>query len=137
MSSDDLEALRVLVVDDYQSMRSIIRQLLSQSGIHRVDEASNGADALDRLVDPSSADPDVIICDLHMDGMDGMEFCNRMRRDKRVRNRSIPVLILTGEHDELMLEVTRQAGATAVLKKPISAPDLLNHIRSAIGFVAA
>ncbi len=135
MSSDNaMDAIRVLVIDDYQSMRSIVRQLLAQVGIHSVDEAANGIEALDLLTNPRAADPDVIICDLHMDGMDGMEFCNRLRRDESIRDRHIPVLILTGESDDLMLEVTQQTGATAVLRKPISAPDLLQHIQSAIGF---
>ncbi len=136
MSSGGMDEIRVLVVDDYSSMRTIIRQMLAQLGIHRVDEAKNGIEALDRLVDPTAADPDVIVCDLYMEGMDGMEFCNRMRRDKRVRNRNIPVLVITSEEDELMLDVTEQSGAMAILKKPISAPDLLHHIQKAIGFSA-
>ncbi|MBT7505920.1 MAG: response regulator, partial [Rhodospirillales bacterium] len=74
--------------------------------------------------------PDVVICDLHMDGMDGMEFVHRMRRKKN----QTPILILTGDEDKFLREVTEQAGATRILTKPISAGDLAKEISSAVGF---
>lgn len=126
--------IRVLVIDDHKTMRSIVRQLLGQVGISDIDEAENGEEALELLRNPARADPDVIICDLHMDKMDGVEFCNCVRRDDSIRGRAIPILILTGDKDELLHEVTKQVGAAKVLTKPISAPDLRKEIETAIGF---
>ncbi len=117
----DPSMIRVLVVDDQAAMRSIIKRLLSQSGICNVDEAANGEEALKWLRNPRAKDPDVIISDLHMDGIDGIELCNTMRRDEHIRERAIPVLILTGDEDDLMHEVTRQVGAARIMTKPISA----------------
>ncbi len=134
MSEADVVSIRVLVVDDQRSMRSIVRRLLSQVGISDVEEAGNGEQALALLRNPSFADPDVIICDLHMDTMDGLEFCNQVRRDEGIRNRAIPILVLTGDQDTLIHEVSRQVGATAVLEKPISADELVKQIHTAIGF---
>ncbi len=134
MAAKGDSVIRVLVVDDHKTMRSIIRQLLGQVGISDIDEAENGEEALKLLLNPSRPDPDVIICDLHMDKMDGVEFCNRVRRDDSIRGRAIPILILTGDKDELLHEVTRQVGAAKVLTKPISAPDLRKEIETAIGF---
>ncbi len=134
MSEADVISIRVLVVDDQRSMRSIVRRLLSQVGISDVEEAGNGEQALALLRNPSFTDPDVIICDLHMDTMDGLEFCNQVRREEGIRTRAIPIIVLTGDQDTLIHEVSRQVGATAVLAKPISADELLEQIHTAIGF---
>ena len=132
MSEFQASDIGVLVIDDQRAMRSIVRQLLSQIGIHDIQEARNGEEALKFLNQPSNEDPDVIICDLYMDKMDGLEFCNQVRRAKE---HVIPIIIVTGESDEFVHEVARQVGAVAVLTKPVSAPDLLAKIQTAIGFV--
>ena len=134
MSEGDMVSIRVLIVDDQRSMRSIVRLLLSQVGISDVEEAGNGEQALALLRTPTFTDPDVIICDLHMDTMDGLEFCNQVRREEGIRTRAIPIIVLTGDQNTLIHEVSRQVGATAVLEKPISADELLKQIHTAIGF---
>jgi len=128
------KAVRVLIIDDHGTMRKIIRQLLHQVGINDVIEAENGEVALEILQHPQIKDPDVIICDLHMDKMDGTEFCNSLRRDKNLRNRHIPIIILTGDDNDLLHEVTLQLGVAAIVTKPVSAPDLMTHIAKAVGF---
>ena len=134
MSDDPLSELCVMVVDDQRAMRMIIRRLLGQIEISNVVEAEDGQEALDYLETPSNQPPDLVICDLHMANVDGLEFSNLVRRNKVPRLAGIPILILTGDSDEFMHEVTEQAGATKVLTKPISAPDLRKEIASAIGF---
>ena len=131
MSEIQAVDINVLVIDDQRAMRSIVRQLLSQIGIDDIHEARNGEEALEFLNQPSNEDPDVIICDLYMDKMDGLEFCNQVRRDKE---HVIPIIILTGDSDALLHEVSKQVGAVAVLTKPVSAPELQEHIQTAIGF---
>ena len=136
MASPNTASIRVLVIDDHQTMRKILRQLLGVVGISDVVEASNGEEALSIVGNPQVVDPDVIICDLHMDRMDGMEFCNKVRRSDDIRGRAIPILMLTGDSDELLHEVSRQVGAAKVLTKPIAADELLAEIQTAIGFEA-
>lgn len=130
MSEFQAGDISVLIIDDQRAMRSIVRQLLAQIGIEEIQEARNGEEALEFLNQPSNEDPDVIICDLHMDKMDGLEFCNLVRRDKE---HDIPIIILTGDSDEFLHEVTKQVGAVAVVMKPVSAPELLEHIQTALG----
>ena len=130
MSEIQAGEIRALIIDDQSTMRSIVRQLLSQIGIHDIREAQNGEEALEIINQPNEEDPDIIICDLHMDKMDGLEFCNLVRRDKE---HDIPIIILTGDSDALLHEVSKQVGAVAVLTKPVSAPELLVHIRTALG----
>ena len=129
--------LRALVIDDHRTMRLIVRQLLGQMGIHDVIEADNGINAINLLAHMNGATPpDVIICDLHMEKMDGMEFLSHVRRGKTHVNVHTPILILTGEPDQFVLDVTAQVGATAILKKPITAVDLSIEIERAIGFAS-
>ncbi len=71
-----------------------------------------------------------------MERMDGMEFCNVLRRHKKKEIAQIPVLVLTGDSDRLVHEVAEQVGAVKVLTKPISAPDLADEIAKTIGFSA-
>ncbi|MBT6428454.1 MAG: response regulator [Rhodospirillaceae bacterium] len=136
MAEDDFSMLQVLVVDDQKAMRSIIRNLLKQVGIDKVEEAANGEEALKWLQNPRANDPDVIITDLYMDGMDGMELCNKIRRNEKLRSRATPIIILTGDEDEMMHEVGRQLGAASVLTKPVNATELLEEIQTVIGYTA-
>ena len=126
--------LHVMVIDDQHVMRIIIRRLLEQRGIDQISEAENGEQAIKLLHTTGFAAPDVVICDLHMDEMDGMEFVAHVRRGKAGIDSGTPVIILTGEIDDFVLDVTRQAGATLILKKPVTSGHLLRGIESAIGF---
>ena len=127
----------IVVVDDQRTMRSIVRNMLHKNDIHNVREAENGQDAI-RLFQSIEGDvekkPDLIICDLHMDKMDGLEFVTRIRKNKAHVDPLTPILILTGDHSTLIHEVTMQVGATKVLEKPISADDLLKEIKIAVGY---
>ncbi len=122
--------ITVLIIDDQQTMHSILRSLLHQADIRDILDAENVRDGLEIIENPTAPTPDIIICDLHMDVIDGMEFVHHLRRAKNMT----PVLVLTGERDGLLRDVVAQAGATKILTKPISAPDLRAEILSAIGF---
>ena len=134
MSYSDYYSLSVLVIDDQKSMRSILRSLLKQIGVGNVEEAGGGEEAIGRLVNSQIKFPDLIICDLHMEKMDGLEFCNTVRRSEALRNRSVPILMLTGDRDDLLHEVSKQVGALSVLTKPITAEELKGHISTAVGY---
>lgn len=129
--------LNVLVVDDQKSMRSILKDLLGKVGVSDVAEAESGEEAFEYLKTPAVEYPDVIICDLHMEHMDGLEFCSRVRRSKNLRNNAVPILILTGDKDPMLHDVSKQVGAVTVLTKPISAEKLLQQINKAVGFAFA
>lgn len=134
LQEDMFSNIRIMVVDDQSTMRKIISQLLFRIGKFNILEASNGLEALKVLNNPAEDKPDVIISDLHMDGMDGIELCNKIRLSKVVGVKEIPVLILTGESDEFILKVSKQVGAFRILSKPIGALELRTHLSSALGF---
>jgi len=125
--------LKVMVIDDQASMRRIVRQLLASNGIRDVLEAADGAEALEQLQKPENAGIDLVICDLMMPVMDGLTFCNQMRRDIRLKSRQVPILLLTAVTDELVLQVARQVGALDIANKPIAASELGRRIEHLVG----
>ena len=125
--------LEVLVIDDHAIMRNIIRRLLRDSGIERIAEAENGRKALDYLRDSEYVEPDVILCDLYMDEMSGTEFLHKLRRSKHTDITKIPVIVLTGEKDEMVLDVAYQVGADGILHKPVTPQDLRKEIERVVG----
>lgn len=129
----ELSVIRVMVVDDQKTMRKIIKSLLQKCGINHVIEACNGVEALD-TISKLNMPPDVVISDLHMSGMDGLEFCQKVRMTKTEKTKDIKVIILTGDYDELLHEISAQVGAVAVLTKPVTAQVLGNEISNAVGF---
>ena len=117
-------SLRVLTVDDEKLMRAHVRNLLREMGIEDVVEAESGKTALDILLDADQPFPNLIITDLHMDDMDGIEFCNAVRRTEMLSNVGVPIIMLTAGDDPFILNVTEQVGALYVAKKPIGLEEL-------------
>jgi CheY-like chemotaxis protein len=122
----DFKNLRVMIIDDQSTMRSIVRQLLNKTGIRKIKEAKDGFDAIHELKNNGTLEDkiDLIICDLYMDGMDGISFIREIRKGGILANKDIPILILTGSNDRLIEEVALQVGATKIIRKPISADTL-------------
>lgn len=125
--------LHVMVIDDQELVRAIIRKSLAKANPSRIIEAVNGKEALD-LLRKGDVDPDVIICDLHMETMGGDEFLRQLRADKSNRNSRKPVLILTGDKSEQVHEASRQMGASKVLTKPIAPDELIRQIMLVRGY---
>lgn len=115
----------VLLVEDDQEGRRLYAEWLTESGF-RVEEAHNGLQALDRAL---GSQPDVVVTDLDIPGIDGFELTRRLKRDPRTCG--IPVLAITG-YAAFASNPLRalQAGCDAVLPKPCSPDDLETAIRS-------
>lgn len=127
--------IHVMVIDDQLSMREIVKRLLASVHITRVTEAGDGGDALELLRSRHDIDPDVIICDLYMKKMDGVPFLHALRQAHDGFFRDTPVLILTSEKKEKVLDMVRRMGASRVLGKPITGAALFEEIRQVLGFV--
>lgn len=108
----------LLVVEDSRTARALIRATLGTEW--KVAEAESGERALRvaRLLRPDAA-----LVDVHLSGMDGIEFVQRIREDSDERVRSLPVVFLTGAPDQALRERTAAMGAD-LLGKPASLPDL-------------
>jgi two-component system, chemotaxis family, chemotaxis protein CheY len=125
--------LRVLVVDERVSLHSVMRPTLHKLGIDDFDEAVTVSQGLAKLKDPDGPEYDLVICGSAGPELDPLAFCNRVRRTATLRNKQIPILVLTGEEDRLLLDVVLDAGASAVMSRPVSAAELLRRIERAVG----
>jgi CheY-like chemotaxis protein len=117
----------VLLVEDDQDGRRLYAEWLTEAGF-RVEQAHNGLQALDRAL---SFQPDVVVTDLNIPGIDGFELTRRLKGDHRTCD--IPVLAVTG-YAAFASDPGRalRAGCDAVLPKPCSPDDLETAIRALI-----
>jgi CheY-like chemotaxis protein/phosphoribosyl 1,2-cyclic phosphodiesterase len=116
--------LLVLVVDDDEDLRFLVRKALTHAG-HKVLEADNGEEGL-RLIETHV--PDLLLLDVSMPGMDGFEVLRRLRSTEA--GRQLPVIVLTGLGDEESARRSFQFGATDFLVKPFSPPQLDVRVRA-------
>ncbi|QAV25134.1 chemotaxis response regulator CheY [Proteus hauseri] len=128
MASKDL---KFLVVDDFSTMRRIVRNLLKELGFTNVDEAEDGADALAKL---RNSTIDFVITDWNMPNMDGLELLKNIRSDAGLA--TTPVLMVTAEAKKENIIAAAQAGASGYVVKPFTAAILeekLNKIFEKLG----
>jgi two-component system, chemotaxis family, chemotaxis protein CheY len=125
MSGSAFEALRVLIVEDNQHMRVLLRSLLNSIGIREVYEAGHGATALDVLREKKC---DLVLSDLAMKPMDGLEFTREVRQSERSINPFMPIIMITGHTERHRVEAARDAGVTEFLAKPITPNSLFSRI---------
>ncbi len=115
------ESLRVLVVEDDSRLAELIKDYLTQQGFAVVVEG-RGDSGLQRIIDEQ---PDLVILDLMLPGMDGLSICRLVRRNYRG-----PILILTAREDDTDQVVGLEIGADDYVKKPIEPRILLARIRA-------
>lgn len=116
-------AKTILIVDDSTSLRTVVQLALKRAG-YDVLEADDGIAALAVL----SQAPKVhlIVCDLHMPHMDGLDFVAQLQQHPR--HRFIPVVMLTTGYEDAALARIREAGVKACLAKPLNPPQLLDAV---------
>jgi CheY-like chemotaxis protein len=113
----------ILIVEDDVETRQFYTYVFLGEGF-RTDQAHNGLQAFEKAVDDV---PDLILTDIAVPGIDGIELCRRLRADERTRR--IPVLAITGYGDRQYENRARRAGANHVLSKPCSADTLAAEAR--------
>ncbi|MBI1388864.1 MAG: response regulator [bacterium] len=122
--SDANPANRILVADDNAEIRMVVQELLELEG-YKVDSASNGVECLERVrISP----PDLIILDVMMPEMDGVETCQHIKSNPETRH--IPIIFLTGQYDYDARINGKKAGADEFLYKPVDATELLIRTRN-------
>ena len=110
---------RVLVVDDSAPVRQMVSTTLGRAG-YEIVEAVDGADGLSKLMDDH--DITLVICDINMPQMSGLEMIEQIAESKTIRK--VPVVMLTTEGQPALLQRARQAGAKGWIVKPFK-PDVL------------
>lgn len=120
--------LKFLVVDDFSTMRRIIKNLLHDLGYANVAEADDGNSALPIL---KSGGIDFLITDWNMPGMPGLELLKQVRADPKLA--SMPVLMLTAEAKREQIVEAAQAGVSGYVIKPFTAAILKEKIDKILG----
>lgn len=110
-------------------MRNIVVAILRGAGFAHVKEASDGAHALDEM---KSGIPDIIVCDLTMDPIDGIEFTKTLRTAPDSPGTYIPVIMMTGHTERSKVTAARDAGVNEFVAKPISVKTLLERLVAVI-----
>jgi len=111
--------MRFLVVDDFSTMRRIVKNILKQLGYENIDEAEDGAQAYSKL---QNNDYDFVISDWNMPNMDGLELLKKIRSDQKLK--AMPVLMVTAEAEKEKVITAVQAGVSNYIVKPFTAEVL-------------
>jgi two-component system response regulator RegX3 len=112
---------KILIVDDDAELRELLRRVLEREGLQPI-LAANGVEA---LVKEKAEDPALVVLDLMLPDIDGVEVCRRMR--KRMTK---PIVMLTAKDDEIDIVVGLEVGADDYVTKPFSNRELLARIRA-------
>jgi len=111
--------LKFLVVDDFSTMRRIVRNLLKELGFTNVQEAEDGVDALNKL---RGGDFEFVVSDWNMPNMTGIDLLRAIRADATLKH--LPVLMVTAEAKRENIIEAAQAGASGYVVKPFTAGTL-------------
>ncbi|MBC3764981.1 chemotaxis response regulator CheY [Neptunicella marina] len=111
--------MKILVVDDFSTMRRIIKNLLKDLGFTSVQEADDGSTALPML---QQGDFDFVVTDWNMPGMQGIDLLRAIRADENLKH--LPVLMVTAEAKKEQIVAAAQAGVNGYVVKPFTAATL-------------
>lgn len=125
MQGYDLSRLRVLIVDDHEFMRQLLRGALRGFGITRIQEATDGLDAVALMARFS---PDMILTDWNMPGLDGLALVDAVRSGKCGANRCVPIILLSGYSEAPRIRKAASSGIHGYLVKPVTASMLYARI---------
>jgi CheY-like chemotaxis protein len=129
MAKIAFDQLRFVVVDDNANMRRIVRTLLRAFGCREIYEAEDGASGLEAV---EAYSPDILIADVKMPIIDGIELTRMIRDPDSSKFPFLPVIVLTAYSEKKHILAARDAGATEILCKPVSAIGLYRRIQNII-----
>ena len=119
------DLIKILMVDDNHHMRILIGEILRAIGVKHLYEASDGAEAIQML----RREPiDVVMTDLAMQPLDGIDFCRLVRNSPDSPNPMIPIIMITGHSTMRRIGEARDVGANEFLAKPITARGIIHRI---------
>ncbi|CAK0765606.1 Response regulator [Azospirillaceae bacterium] len=120
----------VLVIEDQPFVRKTVVQIIKKIGFEKVNEADNGLSGMDVC---QQINPDIVICDIDMKPVNGLEFLITLRADKTIRNPRTPVVFLTNYSDSEMVRKAMSLGVNAFVVKPPSIAVLRERVDRLLG----
>ena len=124
--------LKFLIVDDFSTMRRIVRGLLKEMGCNNADEAEDGAVALSML---KAARYDFVVSDINMPNMNGFDLLKAVKADDSLKH--LPVLMVTAEARKEDIVLAAQSGAAGYIVKPFTKATLEEKVQKILQKIAA
>lgn len=125
----ELDDVNILIVEDNENMRDLLRDILASFGARRITSAGDGAHALRRL---ENFPADLAVVDWMMEPVDGIEFTRTIRTSPDSPNPYLPIIMLTGFTEKCRVIEARDAGVTDLLAKPVTPIRLYERIRGLV-----
>ncbi len=124
--------LKFLIVDDFSTMRRIVRGLLKEMGCNNADEAEDGQVALNML---KAQKYDFVVSDINMPNMNGFDLLKAVKADEQLRH--LPVLMVTAEARKEDIVLAAQSGAAGYIVKPFTKATLEEKVQKILQKIAA
>lgn len=123
------DLLKILLVDDNHYMRVLLAEILRAIGVVRIYEANDGAEGLQMMRDHAV---DVVMTDLSMQPLDGIDFVRLLRNSPDSPNQMAPVIMVTGHSTFARVNEARDAGVSEFLAKPLTARGVVERLHQAV-----
>lgn len=123
------DLLKILLVDDNHYMRILLAEILRAIGVNHIYEANDGAEGLQMMRDHPI---DVVMTDLSMQPLDGIDFVRLLRNSPDSPNQMAPVIMITGHSTFARVNEARDAGVSEFLAKPLAARGVIERLHQAI-----
>lgn len=117
--------ITILIVDDNQHMRGILKELLRAAGVNDIKEASDPVEAFEYM---KASSVDLLLVDLAMPLIDGVEFTKMIRTSEDSPNPFLPIIMITGHSERSRVSAARDAGVNEFLVKPVTAKSLIERL---------
>jgi CheY-like chemotaxis protein len=124
-----LEGISALILDDNAHMRGLLRAILGGFGVRHVEEAADCNEAMGIM---AGGDIDIAFVDFKLGGMDGLEFCRRIRLGPESPNVYLPIVMVTAYSERSRVIDAINAGVDEFLVKPVRAVDVANRVNGVI-----
>ena len=121
----EFKFLRILIVDDNPDMRQLLRRMLGSLGVKDILEATDGRAGIAVL---SQTGRDVVLSDLDMKPMNGIDFTLQVRMSDHMSNSVVPIIMITGHTELQVVEQARDAGITEFIAKPVTMKALQSRL---------
>jgi two-component system chemotaxis response regulator CheY len=134
MTDFDYKSVHVLLIDDEPFMIKLVDRLLKELGVVIVTTASDGADGLEKLakLQASRHPVDIVVCDLEMPNMGGLEFVKQVRTGSTGVPTNLPIVVLTGHAEEETVHEAVGLKISGYVVKPVSRNTLEKRLRLAL-----
>lgn len=124
-----LDLLKILIVDDIRHTRVLLTEILRAMGIQQIYEASDGAEGLQVM---RAHNIDIVLTDLAMEPLDGIDFVRLLRNSPDSPNPMVPVLMITGHSTLRRIHEARDVGVNEFMAKPITARGVIGRLQQII-----